>query len=156
MRVENLMTQATVTCRPDTTLAEAAKLMWDGDVGFLPTLRDGKLIGVVTDRDICMATAMHRRPACEIAINEVTTGRHFTCAPDDDLSEAMKVMSTRQVRRLPVVDQFGKLHGILSMNDVIQEAKATRGATDSPTYKEVVATMKLIGAHRDLPSAVSA
>jgi len=156
MKVENLMTQATVTCHPETTLAEAAKLMWDGDFGFLPAVENGALAGVVTDRDICIGAATHPRAASQIAVREVMTGRHFTCAPDDDLEEALATMSTHCVRRLPVVDEFGEMRGIISMNDIIQEARASRGATDGPTFKDVVSTLKRIGQHRDLPTTVHA
>ena len=153
MRVENIMSQATLTCRPTDTLTHAAKLMWDGDLGFLPAIQGGKVVGVITDRDICFGAATHEEPASRIPVADVMSRRHYTCLPEDDLKTALQLMATYRIRRLPVVDDAGKLRGVLSLNDVIQELKATGGVKDAPGPKDVLATLKSIGKHRNLPAA---
>jgi predicted transcriptional regulator len=145
------MTSNVAACRPDTNLSAAAGLMWDYDCGVIPVIDENrKVVGVITDRDICMAAAMSNRPALHIAVGELISGEVFSCAPEDDVSEALATMQRRQVLRLPVVDRDGTLQGILSMNDIVLRAEDDRkGAGDGITYAEVINTRKVIGQHRN-------
>ncbi len=152
MKVENIMARTAVDCRPMTSLADAARLMFDGDFGFLPATENGKLVGVVTDRDICIGTATMPRPACRIPVTAVMSREPFTCRAEDELTDALATMATHRVRRLPVVDDAGRLQGVLSINDVIQELHGQGDVAEGPDVTEVVATLKSIGHHRDLPS----
>lgn len=152
MKVENIMARTTVSCLPNTSLAEAARLMWNGDFGFLPAVEDGKLVGVVTDRDICIGTASIQRAAAEIPVSAVMAREPIACRPTDTLSKALKTMAKHQVRRLPVVDANQSLQGILSMNDIIQEMHEQGAAPDGPAIEEVVGALKSIGKHRTLPA----
>jgi CBS domain-containing protein len=102
---------------------------------------DGKLSGMITDRDICVAIATRGQTADRISVSDVTAGETYTCAPDDDASVALHTMKSQRVRRLPVVDGKGQLKGILSLNDVLTHAGAA-----SPT--EIVSTMASICEHR--------
>ena len=151
MEVRRIMTSNVAACGPNTDLSAAASLMWQYDCGVIPVI-DGnkKVVGVITDRDICMAAAMSNRPASQIAVSEVISGEVFACAPEDDVSEALATMQRRQVLRLPVVDQNGTLQGILSMNDIVLRSQEGRkSAGDGISYAEVVNTRKVIGQRRD-------
>jgi predicted transcriptional regulator len=145
------MTSKVAACSPDTNLSAAAGLMWQYDCGVIPVI-DGnqKVLGLITDRDICMAAAMSNRPASEIAVSEVISGEVFACAPEDEVSDALATMQRRQVLRLPVVDKDGALQGILSMNDIVLRAEDGRkSAGGGISYAEVINTRKVIGQHRD-------
>ncbi|HSD89133.1 MAG TPA: CBS domain-containing protein [Kofleriaceae bacterium] len=117
------MTRNVVTCEPTDSLALAAQRMWDGDCGSLPIVdRDGTLVGILTDRDICMAAWSRGQLLDSIRIDDVMSKVVFTVKPDDDISLVETVMSEKQVRRIPVVDASYKPIGILSMNDLAREA----------------------------------
>lgn len=144
MKVQELMTSNPQTCGPDTNLAAAAMLMWDGDCGTLPVVADGgRIVGMVTDRDICIAAATKHRDASDISVGEVITGKVFSCVPEADVREALKIMQEEKVRRLPVIDERGSLKGILSMNDVVLKAEET-GKDSAISYADVVDTFKSI------------
>ena len=120
MTVREIMSEPVVTCGPETTLSAAARLMRDADYGTLPiTDRRGNLIGIVTDRDICLAIGCSARNAAHIAVHEVMTRRLVTAAITDSIHGALSAMKTARVRRLPVLDTFGRLRGIVSIEDVV-------------------------------------
>src|SRR4029077_9235899 len=99
----------------DTSLAEAVRLMWEKDCGVLPVVTaDGKVSGMITDRDICVAIATRGQTADRIVVSAVIGAKVCGCTPDDDAVDALKIMKTQRVRRLPVVDAKGRLKGILS------------------------------------------
>jgi signal-transduction protein with cAMP-binding, CBS, and nucleotidyltransferase domain len=106
----------------------------------------GTVVGMITDRDICMAAATKRRDPGEIRVEEVMTGQVYGCAPDAEIHEALKIMEQRRVRRLPVMSaEDGKLVGILSLNDVALKAQADAKADLSA--QDVETTLKSICAH---------
>ena len=85
MKVRDVMTSDVRTCRPETNLADAVRHMWDGDCGALPVVNDeGRVTGMITDRDICIAVATRGRSADRIAVREVTQGHAYTCLAEDD------------------------------------------------------------------------
>ena len=123
MRVQDLMSQPAVTCHVNDSLATAAKLMWDRDCGAIAVVRDdGKLTGVITDRDICMAAYTQGKPLEEMLVHSAMAIHVATVSPTQRLGEAEELMAERQVRRLPVVDQDGKPVGMISMNDLAIES----------------------------------
>jgi CBS domain-containing protein len=126
MKVQDVMTYNVQSCRLETNLAEAAMQMWRGDFGILPVVTQaGKVVGMLTDRDICMAAATRHRDPANIRVKEVISGKAYGCSPDTDIREALKIMQQKQVRRLPIMSaETGRLEGILSMNDVALKAKA--------------------------------
>ena len=128
MKVQDVMTYSVQTCRPESNLADAAMRMWRNDCGVLPVVADdAKVVGMITDRDICMAAATKHRDPANIRVKEVISGKVYGCSPDTDIHEALKIMQQKQVRRLPIISaEDGKLAGILSMNDVALRAKAER------------------------------
>lgn len=150
MRVEDIMTREVQCCGPDANLAAAAKMMWDCDCGALPILNvQGRVMGVITDRDICMASSTRNRMPSAITVWETSAGKAITCRPDDDIHTALELMEQGKVRRLPVVDGEGVLQGMLSINDLILAAGEHRGRSgpDLPA-EDVLKTLKAVCAHR--------
>lgn len=151
MKVREIMTAKPKTASRNTTLAAAAQLLWGGDCGILPVIDGGKLVGVVTDRDMYVALATRNKPASQLTVGDVATGKVWACGPDDDVHAALDTMASQHVRRLPVT-QDGALVGILSMNDLVLAA-----GSDKPVRNDdVVATLKAICAHRAAPAAAAA
>jgi CBS domain-containing protein len=139
MKVKEIMTGDARTCAPTSNLAEVAGGMWERDCGILPVVtEEGKVVGLITDRDICMAGAMKSRHLADIAVAEVISEKVYSCAPDDDVRVALETMKDRRVRRLPVVDSEGKLEGIVTLNDMVLYAK--EGAKSGLSFADVVTT----------------
>jgi CBS domain-containing protein len=150
MKVKEIMTANAKACTLTNNLADAARLMWDNDCGILPVVSEGgKVIGLVTDRDICMAAATKGRNLSNIAVEDVISGKVFACKPVDDIHLALNTMRENMVRRLPVVSADGKLEGILSMNDIVLKAEEASGKKPPElSYGDVVNTYKSICQHR--------
>jgi CBS domain-containing protein len=129
MKTKELMTSDVKSCGPATNLAAAAQIMWDEDCGALPVTDErGKVIGVITDRDICIAAATRARAEGDIPVQDVMSKTVYTCSPGDDVRTALETMRARKVRRLPVVDQGGKLAGIVSIHDIALQSRSSKGA----------------------------
>lgn len=125
MKVKDLMTTAVKRCSPETNLAEAARIMWEGDCGAVPVTDErDHVVGVITDRDICIAAATRPRTEGEIPVKEVISKALFTCAPGDDVRAALGTMKARKVRRLPVVEPGGRLVGIVSIHDIATQSRS--------------------------------
>jgi len=155
MKVKDVMTSPVQYCAPETTLAEAAMKMWDSDCGVLPVVtREGKVIGMITDRDICMAVTTKGRAASNISVWETASGKLYSCSPDDDIQDVLKAMAAQKVRRLPVVNDDGELRGIVCLNDLVLQAEEARGRKGAVLSDEdVIKTLKAISAHRVLVNA---
>lgn len=126
MKVEQLMTHEVKTCSESDTLNRAAELMWESDCGCIPIISsngDGKVIGIVTDRDIAMAAYTQGKQLWAIPVAEAMARKVIACHASDGVSQAEALMRDNQVRRLPVLDQNEHLVGILSLNDVAREAQ---------------------------------
>lgn len=152
MNVQDIMTREVQCCGPDTNLAAAAKMMWDSDCGVLPILNvQGQVLGMITDRDICMAVSTKDRTPSAITVWETSSGKAVTCRPDDDIHTALDLMGRGRVRRLPVVDEDGLLQGMLSMNDLVLAAGERKGRRSPElSAEDVLNTLKAICAHRAL------
>ena len=122
-KVRDHMTDRPRCVTPETPVVEAAQLMAAEDVGSLPILEDDKLIGVVTDRDIVLRAVAQQKNPQGMPVREVASRELVTVRPDEDLSEALKLMAFNQVRRLPVVDEDNNLVGVLAQADVASAAK---------------------------------
>lgn len=148
MRVQDIMTSNVEACSPESDLAAAATIMWKRDCGSVPVV-DGerKVVGMITDRDICMAVATRDKRASEIKVKEVISGDVYACAPDDRVRDALETMQSAQLRRLPVVDAHGVLYGILSINDIIIHSDKGRSKKHI-SHGEVMATLKALSEHR--------
>jgi CBS domain-containing protein len=125
MKVKDVMTTGVQCVRRDESLSAAARLMWDCDCGTLPVQNDedDRLVGMITDRDICMATWSKDRPPSNIQVWEAMSPNLYYCSPDDSLSTAEDVMRSRRIRRLPVLDANRRLVGLLSLADIATEAQ---------------------------------
>lgn len=150
MKVKEIMSANAKVCTPTSSLADAAGLMWENDCGIVPVVTEGeKIVGLVTDRDICMAACTQGRKLSNIAIEEIFSGKVFACKPEDDVHTALNTMRENKVHRLPVVDANGKLKGMLSMNDIVLNAKESSGKKPPElSYVDVVNTYKSICQHR--------
>src|ERR1041384_6912043 len=105
MKVREVMTPNPKAIWLTESLADAAKLMWENDCGVLPVIKDGqKVIGMITDRDICMAIAMRDTNPSGVSIEEVMTGQVYSVTPEDGIEEALQAMQAHKIRRLPVVN----------------------------------------------------
>jgi CBS domain-containing protein len=116
VQVQDVMTQATVTESPGDSLRKAAELMWRQQTGSLLITEDGRLTGIITERDVLRAVALGADPD-RSSVDEVMTSEPFTVPPDMSLQEAAREMAVRWIRHLPVVDD-GRLLGVVSMRDV--------------------------------------
>ncbi|HLS79879.1 MAG TPA: CBS domain-containing protein [Steroidobacter sp.] len=125
MRVDQIMTKQVSRCSPDQTLAEAAQLMWDHDCGCLPVCTGNgasRIVGVITDRDICMSALFKGKPLHELRVSDAMSTQLQTCRPDDSVADVEKKMREAKIRRLPVVDEQGALVGMVSLADLAREA----------------------------------
>ena len=150
MKVKEIMTERPKVCALSDNLAEVARLMWEADCGIVPVVAEGgKVVGVITDRDICMASMTKGRNVSNIAVEDVVSGKVFTCKCNDDIHKALDTMRENKVRRLPVIGADGTLQGMLSMNDVMLRTEETRDKkAPDVSYGDVVSTYKSICQHR--------
>jgi CBS domain-containing protein len=144
MKVKDVMRSTVISCRPETNLAEAVDLLWSSDCGILPVLdAAGKVCGVITDRDICVAVGTRNRAPADLRVKEVAASEIFTCKPEDDVHFALEVMRDNQVRRLPVVDAADVLKGILSIADIILRAEPVDGKKEL-SFNDVLPALRAI------------
>ena len=125
MRVQDLMSRQTQSCRPDDTLESAAQLMWSGDCGCLPVCAgngSSRVSGMITDRDICLSALFQGKPLKELRVQSAMSKSVETCRPSDSLAQAEKLMRNARVRRLPVLDEHDSLVGMISLADLAREA----------------------------------
>jgi CBS-domain-containing membrane protein len=119
MKIAACMTPAVHSIRPEASLSEAASLLWTRDLGVLPVVDEqGLLRGMLTDRDICMAAFTSGRALHQLVVANHMASKVFALMPKDSLATAEKRMAMHQLRRLPVVDEEGKLVGLLSLADL--------------------------------------
>jgi CBS domain-containing protein len=143
MNVSDVMCKEPRAVRMVDTLDAAAQVLWDRDCGFVP-VTDGAdvLVGVLTDRDLCMASYTQGKPLAEVPVLVAMARELTTCGPDDDLKDAMKVMATARVHRLPVIDERGVLCGVLSSNDLVHASLARPAALAQKAVMETLAAIK--------------
>ncbi len=156
MKVKDVMTPHAKAIWLTESLADAAQLMWENDCGVLPIIKDGrKVVGMITDRDICMGVAIRDTNPSSVSVEEVMTGQVYMVRPDDDVDEALQAMQEHKIRRLPVVNPEGELEGMLSLNDIVLNAQRPDVAvSDSINYEDVVKTYQAICRH-PVPVAAS-
>lgn len=119
MKIASIMTRDVQACRSADTLARAAQLMWDHDIGAIPVVDDnGHLVGIVTDRDACMAAYTRGQPLAAIPVADAMSTEVVACVKEANADEVERMMATAQVRRIPVIDATRRLIGIVSLNDL--------------------------------------
>jgi len=124
MKVEKIMQECAWTCRPEDSLNTAAQIMWENDCGCVPVVAGERIVGMLTDRDVCMAAYLQGKPLRDVPVALAMSKTVHTCATSDDVATAEDMMRTHRIRRLPVVDAKGALAGIVSLSDI---AAAARG-----------------------------
>lgn len=155
MKISQIMNRTVKSCRPDDRLSTAAGSMWDNDIGCLPVVdNDGAVVGVITDRDVCMAAYTQGSPLHVIAVASAMSHIVYSCLDSDSIISAEEVMRSHRVRRLPILDRDGLLTGILSLNDLAIEAERqqTKQAREL-SEREVAVTLAAVCAHRR-PSSI--
>jgi CBS domain-containing protein len=120
MKVQDVMSREVVACSVDDTLSVPAQMMWDRTVGSVVVLSGDQLSGIITDRDIAMSAQTQGRSLGEISVRTAMTGEVVACGPDERLSDVVKRMVQRRVRRCPVVDSDAKVVGLLSLDDLAE------------------------------------
>jgi CBS domain-containing protein len=120
--VRSLMCKQVRACQPGDSLMEAAQLMWNADCGAIPVVADGLVVGVITDRDVCMATYTQGKTPADLQVESAMSRELFSCAPDDSIGAALATMADKRVRRLPVLALDGKLVGIIALADLARWA----------------------------------
>lgn len=143
MKVQELMSRDVRTCSPEANLAEVTAIMWDADCGIVPVVNErGEAVGVVTDRDLCMALGTRNVRPSDLTAREVMTTPVVGCAPEDSMSEALALMERHRVRRLPVLGIGGIVLGMLSVNDIVLHGYSV--AVKEP----LLVTLRAVCAHR--------
>jgi CBS domain-containing protein len=146
MKVQDVMMRTPASCTPETNLGAAVEMLWNRDCGILPIVdARQRVIGVVTDRDLCVALGTRNRLPGRVTVGEVAKGEVYACRAQDDIHVALQTMAQYKVRRLPVVDRDGVLEGILSMDDVVLHTDVGKwGLTSDLSHEDVIKTLQRI------------
>ena len=153
MKVADLMTRDVRACAIHESLNAAARIMWDYDCGCAPVVDGhGRLAGILTDRDLCMAAYTQGLPLEAIPVERAMSARVVSCARGDDLETAHRLMRTHQIHRIPVADSRGRLVGILCLSDVVNHWDGDRVAEQAV---EIATTLSAIRRRRK-PAAMAA
>lgn len=162
MLVENAMVREVASCSPESSLDQIASLMWNNDCGSVPVVDEEQHpVGIVTDRDIAMGAALMHKPLWEISAREIMGDKQIACCnTEDSIQSALALMEKNEVRRLPVVNQYGQLAGMLSMGDVVSatansRARGKKAQGDQIDPAEVLGFLKHVSAHHDSRKSVS-
>jgi CBS-domain-containing membrane protein len=162
MRVEQLMTRNVQTCTAEDPLNAVARVMWERDCGCVPVVAAGdggmRVVGMITDRDVCMAAYTQGRPLAEIPVGSVMSREVRTCHATDSIGSALKILGTNQLHRLPVLDDGECLVGLLSVADVAREATCEhrRGKKKEVTDLDVADVVEAISAPRSCREVATA
>lgn len=153
MLVKQVMSTPLMTCSMGDSVNHAAELMWEHDCGAIPVVDDsGLAIGILTDRDICMAAYTQGKLLREISVSTVMAKQLYACSEDDSLIKAEQLMQQHQVRRLPVLDRQGRPVGMLSLNDLARVATlqhpAANGLPDGISVSSIAQTLSAVCAPR--------
>jgi CBS domain-containing protein len=125
-RIAEAMTSNPNAIESDRSVAYAAKMMKQEDVGIAPVVESGRLVGVLTDRDIVVRVVAEGKDPDSVRARDVASSNVVTVDPQQDLDEALKLMARYQIRRLPVVEEDGRLVGVVAQADVAEEAKSKK------------------------------
>ena len=145
MNVSEMMTRGVRTCSPTDSLNSVAQLMWENDLGCLPVVDgDGKAIGMITDRDICMAAYTQGQPLGSMVVASAASHGIMTARENESIDAAEVMMQKHQLRRIPVVDVNGKPIGIVSMNDLARHAQRGGRRPDGLNAESIVRTLAAV------------
>jgi CBS domain-containing protein len=140
MKVKDVMTTDVAFCGLEDTLKKTAEIMRYRNCGVVPVVDEEKrVVGMLTDRDVCLAVAARNRKASDVKTKELIGGKVIVCSPEDSLENALKKMRKHQVKRLAAIGENGELAGILSVNDILLSIRKNK-----ELKKKVYATLKRI------------
>ncbi len=140
MKVSELMTKTVKSCGGDDTLERAAQIMWENDCGCVPLVdANGRMTGIITDRDICMATYTQGKPLSQMRVSSVASKIVFAARETDPVETAEHLMRQKQVHRVPVLDDEGRLTGLLSINDLARHVHRSAGSKANGLSSEGIA-----------------
>ena len=142
MHVSEIMSHPAITCSVDSALDASARIMWEFDCGIVVVVgNDGRISGVVTDRDICMAAYMHHKPLYLIPVGKVMSEPVISVHETDDVLSAEHLMRDNRIRRLPVTDDSGRPVGVIALHDVARAAVRTGQSEHDREIVEAVAAV---------------
>ena len=142
MLIEELMTKEIRTCHANDPMNRAAQIMWDLDCGAVPVVGDdGRVVGMITDRDICMAAYTQGKPLAEIPVWVGASRDVFAVQPFDSVHTAEQLMQEKRIRRVPVVDDAGKPSGVVSLADIARRARAPREKPNGLSTETIASTL---------------
>jgi len=143
MHVKEIMTSRVFTIDEDQTLNEAARLMWEHDIGSVPVLgKDNRVSAILTDRDIAMASYFSGRPLADIPVSTAASATELVCCrPDDEIKSVEKLMRENQVHRIPVTGDDAELVGIVSLNDIARAYAAGNKAVPAKNLSDTLAAI---------------
>jgi len=148
MKVEEIMQRTVKVCTQDDTLNTAAQLMWENDCGCVPVVAtDGKgaIVGMISDRDVCMAAYTQGKCLNEIPVGVAMAHSVLSCKPGDDLALAEAMMREARIHRIPVVNENGAVLGILSLTDIARRSLSLGdGKVALGTQAEIARTLAAI------------
>ncbi len=145
--VRSIMRPAPASCAPDDMLNRAAQIMWDRNCGAVPVLdSEQRLVGIVTDRDICMAAYTRGLPTQAMSVASAMSCEVYPCSPEDSIGHVARLMGEKQIRRVPVLEQ-GRLEGMVSLGDIARYV-ASRDRGQSSACVALTATLAAISEER--------
>lgn len=152
MIVKDIMRKGVATCAPDSDLASVIDTMRERDCGFLPVVDShGIVVGVITDRDVCLAGGTKHRALARVSAKETMSRPVFSCFPDENVKVVLETMAKHRVRRLSVLNKSGHLEGVMSIDDIVS-APPRRGA---PTADDIVGALKRIYSARPIETVTA-
>ena len=150
MKVRTIMTPSPFFATEESSISDVARIMAEKEIGVVPIVDEAhRVVGILTDRDVCKAIAITNCRACEMPALELANTSVITCGPDEELESALRTMRQHHIRRLPVLDAERKLTGILSIDDVVLRAEEAMEASHSAvSFSDAVHTLKVIYGER--------
>ena len=139
----DLMTKNVMTCSPDASLAEAAHLLWECDLGCLVVVRPGEKrpVGMLTDRDVCLAAARHSRRLADVPVHIAMARVVHSLGSQAPIAEVHTLMREWQLRRIPIVDREGNLVGLVGLSDLVR-------ASGDQDARELIETLREVTKQR--------
>lgn len=150
MKVRDIMRRDVQTCAPDLDLRRAGQILGQIGVGVVPVVdAEHRIVGIFTDRDLCLGLVTRDAAPSKVEVSGILSAPVHTCHPEDSVRLALRGMREHGVRRLPVVDEDGRVQGILSLDDIVLATKTTGGADlDGPFYAEIAIALQKIVEHQ--------
>ena len=146
MKASEIMTSRPCCCSPNDSLQDVARTMRDNDCGAIPVVEHGRVVGIVTDRDLAVRALAEGKRA-DANVGDVITRDVCCCSADDDVKKVEKIMADNQVRRVPIVDADGRCVGIISQADL---ARAAQNGARVSEHEVAIVVEHISAPHRPL------